>query len=78
MVKGLFVCCVFLDYVSLSRRFVPELVNFLLGVLYIAAPNAHGRGELVHGVLSSVFCRSVVLSRPRPLWSAWAVGALDR
>lgn len=33
VVKGLFVCCMFLDYVSLSRRFIPELVNFLLGIL---------------------------------------------
>lgn len=47
VVKGLFVCCVFLDYVSLSRRFIPELVNFLLGILYIASPNKCGRGELV-------------------------------
>ncbi|CAK6433343.1 unnamed protein product [Pipistrellus nathusii] len=43
-VKGLFVCCVFLDYVSLSQRFIPELVNFLLGVLYMAAPNQPGPG----------------------------------
>uniref|UniRef100_M3YHK5 NOP14 nucleolar protein n=1 Tax=Mustela putorius furo TaxID=9669 RepID=M3YHK5_MUSPF len=49
VVKGLFVCCVFLDYVSLSRRFIPELVNFLLGILYIASPNKCGRGyTLVH------------------------------
>ncbi|XP_045429957.1 nucleolar protein 14 isoform X2 [Pipistrellus kuhlii] len=44
VVKGLFVCCVFLDYVSLSQRFIPELVNFLLGVLYVAAPNQPGPG----------------------------------
>uniref|UniRef100_A0A8C2VGS9 NOP14 nucleolar protein n=1 Tax=Chinchilla lanigera TaxID=34839 RepID=A0A8C2VGS9_CHILA len=49
VVKGLFVCCLFLDYVSLSRRFIPELVNFLLGILYIAAPNKQSRGStLVH------------------------------
>lgn len=46
-VKGLFVCCVFLDYVSLSQRFIPELVNFLLGILYIAAPKQQSQGELV-------------------------------
>lgn len=45
VVKGLFVCCVFLDYVSLSQRFIPELVNFLLGILYIATPNQPGPGE---------------------------------
>ncbi|EHB06980.1 Nucleolar protein 14 [Heterocephalus glaber] len=49
VVKGLFVCCLFLDYVSLSRRFIPELVNFLLGILYIAAPNKQSHGSmLVH------------------------------
>ncbi|KAF6372178.1 NOP14 nucleolar protein [Rhinolophus ferrumequinum] len=45
-VKGLFVCCVFLDYVSLSQRFVPELINFLLGILYIATPNKQSQGYI--------------------------------
>ncbi|KAM4854747.1 nucleolar protein 14 [Thomomys bottae] len=48
-VKGLFVCCLFLDYVALSRRFVPEVINFLLGILYIATPNKQSQGStLVH------------------------------
>ncbi|GAB5570998.1 nucleolar protein 14 isoform X1 [Prionailurus iriomotensis] len=45
-VKGLFVCCLFLDYVSLSQRFIPELINFLLGILYIATPNKQSQGVL--------------------------------
>ncbi|XP_008053974.2 nucleolar protein 14 [Carlito syrichta] len=49
VVKGLFVCCLFLDYVSLSQRFIPELINFLLGILYIATPNKQSQGyTLVH------------------------------
>ncbi|ELW62764.1 Nucleolar protein 14 [Tupaia chinensis] len=49
VVKGLFVCCLFLEYVSLSQRFIPELINFLLGILYIATPNKQHRGyTLVH------------------------------
>ncbi|CAI5783569.1 Uncharacterized protein PODLI_1B029128 [Podarcis lilfordi] len=49
VVKGLFVCCLFLEYISLSRRFIPELVNFLLGVLYMAIPNKEVQGyTLVH------------------------------
>ncbi|KAM8802702.1 nucleolar protein 14 [Rhynchonycteris naso] len=49
VVKGLFLCCVFLDYVALSRRFIPELINFLLGILYIATPNMQSQGHtLVH------------------------------
>lgn len=48
-VKGLFVCCTFLDYVALSQRFVPELLNFLLGILYMATPNKPGQGESTRG-----------------------------
>uniref|UniRef100_A0A8C5SP47 NOP14 nucleolar protein n=1 Tax=Laticauda laticaudata TaxID=8630 RepID=A0A8C5SP47_LATLA len=44
IVKGLFVCCLFLDYTSLAQRFVPELVNFLLGVLHLAIPNKETQG----------------------------------
>ncbi|XP_070613104.1 nucleolar protein 14 [Erythrolamprus reginae] len=44
VMKGLFVCCLFLDYTSLSQRFVPELVNFLLGVLHLAIPNKEAQG----------------------------------
>uniref|UniRef100_A0A8D0HBP7 NOP14 nucleolar protein n=1 Tax=Sphenodon punctatus TaxID=8508 RepID=A0A8D0HBP7_SPHPU len=49
VVKGLFVCCLFLDYVSLSQRFAPELINFLLGILHIATPKKGVLGyTLVH------------------------------
>ncbi|XP_055290441.1 nucleolar protein 14 isoform X1 [Moschus berezovskii] len=49
VVKGLFVCCVFLDYVSLSQRFIPELINFLAGILHMATPNKQSQGyTLVH------------------------------
>ncbi|XP_028342409.1 nucleolar protein 14 [Physeter macrocephalus] len=49
VVKGLFVCCVFLDCVSLSQRFIPELINFLVGILYVATPNKQSQGyTLVH------------------------------
>ncbi|XP_063166907.1 nucleolar protein 14 [Candoia aspera] len=42
--KGLFVCCLFLEYTSVSQRFVPELVNFLLGVLHLAVPGKEVQG----------------------------------
>ncbi|XP_077992543.1 nucleolar protein 14-like isoform X2 [Glandiceps talaboti] len=32
---GLFVCSLFLQYVNLSKKFVPEVVNYLRGVLYL-------------------------------------------
>ncbi|NXX28969.1 NOP14 protein, partial [Nicator chloris] len=47
VIKGLFVCCLFLEYVSLSRRFVPELINFLLGVLHISLPKNQAQGYTV-------------------------------
>ncbi|XP_067885088.1 nucleolar protein 14 [Heterodontus francisci] len=36
---GLFVCCLFLDYISFSKRFIPEVINFLLGILHMAVPS---------------------------------------
>ncbi|NXI45789.1 NOP14 protein, partial [Galbula dea] len=47
VIKGLFTCCLFLEYVSLSRRFVPELINFLIGVLYISLPKNQAQGYTV-------------------------------
>ncbi|XP_003801185.1 nucleolar protein 14 [Otolemur garnettii] len=44
VVKGLFVCCLFLEFVSLSQRFIPELMNYLLGILYIGIPNKQSPG----------------------------------
>ncbi|XP_025025112.1 nucleolar protein 14 [Python bivittatus] len=44
VVKGLLVCCLFLEYTSMSQRFVPELVNFLLGILHLAVPNNEVQG----------------------------------
>ncbi|OXB75762.1 UNVERIFIED_CONTAM: hypothetical protein H355_013371 [Colinus virginianus] len=47
VIKGLFICSLFLEYVSLSRRFVPELINFLLGVLHISLPKKQAQGYTV-------------------------------
>ncbi|XP_048159883.1 nucleolar protein 14 [Corvus hawaiiensis] len=47
VIKGLFICCLFLEYISLSRRFVPELINFLLGVLHISLPKNQAQGYTV-------------------------------
>ncbi|XP_057881077.1 nucleolar protein 14 [Melospiza georgiana] len=47
VIKGLFICCLFLEYVSLSRRFVPELINFLLGVLHISLPKSQAQDYTV-------------------------------
>ncbi|KAM6361601.1 nucleolar protein 14 isoform 2-T2 [Alca torda] len=47
VIKGLFICCLFLEYVSLSRRFVPEVINFLLGILHISLPKKQVQGYTV-------------------------------
>jgi nucleolar protein 14 len=33
---GLFLCSIFLEYVSYSKRFVPEVMNFLCGLMFMA------------------------------------------
>ncbi|XP_022532058.2 nucleolar protein 14 [Astyanax mexicanus] len=35
---GLVLCCLAVEFVSLSKRFIPELINFLLGLLHLAVP----------------------------------------
>ncbi|XP_072262617.1 nucleolar protein 14 [Pyxicephalus adspersus] len=44
---GLFICCMFLEYVSLSQRFVPEVINFLLGILHLATARRPSIGYFV-------------------------------
>uniref|UniRef100_A0ACB8E6P3 Nucleolar complex protein 14 n=1 Tax=Sphaerodactylus townsendi TaxID=933632 RepID=A0ACB8E6P3_9SAUR len=51
--KGLFVCCLFLQYVSVSQRYIPELVNFLLRILHMAIPVSGVQGlPLMHAFRS--------------------------
>ncbi|KAM6150778.1 nucleolar protein 14 isoform 2-T2 [Erethizon dorsatum] len=77
VVKGLFVCCLFLDYVSLSQRFVPELVNFLLGILYIAAPNKHSYGStLVHPFRALGKSSELLLVSDKDDVATWQRGSL--
>ncbi|TSL04222.1 Nucleolar protein 14 [Bagarius yarrelli] len=35
---GLILCCIAVECVSLSKRFIPELINYLLGLLHLAVP----------------------------------------
>ncbi|XP_057674973.1 nucleolar protein 14 [Corythoichthys intestinalis] len=34
--SGLVLCCLAVDYISFSKRFLPELINFLSGILHLA------------------------------------------
>ncbi|XP_073680177.1 nucleolar protein 14 [Garra rufa] len=42
--RGLILCCLALEFVSLSKKFFPELLNFLLGLLHLAVSNKHNTG----------------------------------
>uniref|UniRef100_A0A8C1RP54 NOP14 nucleolar protein homolog (yeast) n=1 Tax=Cyprinus carpio TaxID=7962 RepID=A0A8C1RP54_CYPCA len=45
--KGLVLCCLALEYVSLSQRIFPELLNFLLGLLHLTVSDKHNMGTAV-------------------------------
>uniref|UniRef100_A0A673K7H5 Nucleolar protein 14-like n=1 Tax=Sinocyclocheilus rhinocerous TaxID=307959 RepID=A0A673K7H5_9TELE len=51
--KGLILCCLALEFVSLSQRFFPELLNFLLGLLHLTLPNKHNTGTAELSVIDS-------------------------
>ena len=50
--SGLVLCCLAVEYVSFSKRFLPELVNFLAGTLHLAVPDKTSLG------ISSLICGS--------------------
>ncbi|XP_069877842.1 nucleolar protein 14 isoform X2 [Dipodomys merriami] len=78
VVKGLFVCCLFLDYVALSRRFIPELINFLLGILYIATPNKQSQGFTpVHPFRALAKNSELLLVSDTAAAAAWRGGGLS-
>ncbi|XP_033845097.1 nucleolar protein 14 [Periophthalmus magnuspinnatus] len=41
---GLVLCCLAVEYISLSKRFLPELVNFLVGILHVAVKEKNSLG----------------------------------
>ncbi|XP_016112723.1 nucleolar protein 14 [Sinocyclocheilus grahami] len=45
--KGLILCCLALEFVSLSLRFFPELLNFLLGLLHLTVSDKRNMGYMV-------------------------------
>lgn len=42
--SGLVLCCLAVEYVSFSKRFLPELVNFLAGTLHLAVQDKTSLG----------------------------------
>lgn len=47
VVSGLFLVTLLLEFVSLSKRFVPDAINFLTGVLFLAADRPSDKEQLV-------------------------------
>jgi len=47
VLRGLFLCDLFLEYISLSKRLVPEAINFLCGILFLASKKEGQTPQLV-------------------------------
>uniref|UniRef100_A0A4W6CFV4 NOP14 nucleolar protein homolog (yeast) n=1 Tax=Lates calcarifer TaxID=8187 RepID=A0A4W6CFV4_LATCA len=45
--SGLVLCCLAMEYVSFSKRFLPELINFLAGTLHLAVQDKTSLGYTV-------------------------------
>uniref|UniRef100_A0A8C5EWD3 NOP14 nucleolar protein homolog (yeast) n=1 Tax=Gouania willdenowi TaxID=441366 RepID=A0A8C5EWD3_GOUWI len=45
LTSGLVLCCLAVEYVSLSKRFLPELINFLFGTLHLAVQDKTSLGS---------------------------------
>ncbi|XP_017262985.1 nucleolar protein 14 [Kryptolebias marmoratus] len=47
LTSGLVLCCLAVEYISLSKRFLPELINFLTGTLHLAVQDKAALGYKV-------------------------------
>ncbi|KAK5851982.1 hypothetical protein PBY51_023490 [Eleginops maclovinus] len=45
--SGLVLCCLAVEYVSFSKRFLPELINFLAGMLHLAVQDKTSLGYIL-------------------------------
>ncbi|XP_063066733.1 nucleolar protein 14 [Engraulis encrasicolus] len=71
---GLVLCCLAVEYIALSQRFLPEVINFLLGVLHLAVANKEALGYSVVAPFKQVGRSSdlLVLSSPREATEGWS------
>lgn len=66
---GLILCCTAVECVSLSRRFIPELINYLLGLLHLAVPTHTCTGN-THNCANNTYtctCETVYILTPLTL-----------
>lgn len=69
MTSGLVLCCLAVEYVSFSKRFLPELINFLAGTLHLAVQDKTSLGTrtiMFNGTFQASF---VLLTNQRKLIS---------
>lgn len=61
LTSGLVLCCLAVEYVSFSKRFLPELINFLSGTLHLAVQDKASTGMFTLLKLLLVHLASFVL-----------------
>jgi nucleolar protein 14 len=70
LASGLFLCTLWLQYESLSARFVPEAINFVVNTILHLAPHGFQKaadvpGSFPHPDLNSELCKPLRLSGPK-------------
>lgn len=74
---GLFTCCLFLDFVSFSKRFIPEVISFLLGILHLAVPCKDALGYTVIPPFKAVGkCSSLLVLQDKKAADSWEMKPL--
>ncbi|KAM9793148.1 nucleolar protein 14 isoform X1 [Syngnathus typhle] len=70
--SGLVLCCLAVEYVSFSKRFLPELINFLSGTLNLAVRDKTSSAVVVPPFRSTgKYSNLLVLSDPES-WKSWS------
>lgn len=73
LTSGLLLSCLALEYVSLSKRFLPELVNFLFGTLHLAVPEKSSTGySVVPPFRQTGKCSELLVVREPAACLAWS------
>lgn len=65
--SGLVLCCLAVEYVSFSKRFLPELINFLAGTLHLAVQDKTSIGSCTL-TFNNTFPHACVGARWHRLW----------
>lgn len=61
LTSGLVLCCLAVEYISFSKRFLPELINFLAGTLHLAVQDKTSLGSCSWVIPAFFFFFSLVI-----------------